>query len=68
MYGKYSKEENYNLFGYTYIPAEPEKKEQLQKQDKPSENNKVRLNAIKTENMVESTKNKSSGFLYIKRG
>lgn len=29
MYGKYSKEENYNLFGYTYIPADPvpEKKE-----------------------------------------
>lgn len=31
MYGKYSKEENYNLFGYTYIPAEPEKNEDDQK-------------------------------------
>ena len=27
MYGEYSKKEDYDLFGYTYIPAEPEKNE-----------------------------------------
>ena len=25
MYGEYSKKEDYDLFGYTYIPAEPKK-------------------------------------------
>ena len=27
MHGKYSKQEDYDLFGYTYIPAEPDMKE-----------------------------------------
>jgi hypothetical protein len=68
IYGPYSKFENHDLFGYTYIPAEQKNKESLQKQEKSDENNKVQLNTMKTENEVEITKSKSSGFLYIKRG
>ena len=68
IYGPYSKFENHNLFGYTYIPAEPKNEESLQKQEKSDENNKVKLNTIKTENEVERTKSNSSGFLYIKKG
>ena len=65
IYGPYSKFENHDLFGYTYIPAEPES---LQNQEKSDENNKVQLNTSKTDKEVEITKSKSSGFLYIKRG
>lgn len=62
IYGPYSKIENHDLFGYTYIPAEPKNEESLQKQEKSDENNKVQLNTSKTEKKVETTKSKSSGF------
>lgn len=69
MYGEYSKKEDYDLFGYTYIPAEPKKETSLQNQVKPDEVVKTQVPKSKVEQATERLRNNpSSGFMYIKKG
>ena len=69
MYGKYSKKEDYDLFGYTYIPAKPENETPLQNQVKPDETTKTQIGKSKIEQATERLRNNpSSGFMYIKKG
>ena len=69
VYGKYSKKEDYDLFGYTYIPAKPESETQQQNQSKSDEMVKTQNSKSKIEQAAERLKNNpSSGFMYIKKG
>ena len=68
MYGKYSKKEDYDLFGYTYISAKPENEIALQNQAKPDEVAKTQVPKSKVEQATERLRNNpSSGFAYIKK-
>ena len=67
--GKYSKKKNHEVFGYTYIPAEPKKETSLQNQVKPDEVVKTQVPKSKVEQATERLRNNpSSGFMYIKKG
>ena len=69
VYGKYSKKKNHEVFGYTYIPAEPKKETSLQNQVKPDEVAKTQMPQSKVEHASERLRNNpSSGFMYIKKG
>ena len=69
MYGEYSKKEDYDLFGYTYIPAEPKKETSLQNKVKPDEVVKTQNSKSKVEQATERLRNDpSSGFKYVKKG
>ena len=68
VYGKYSKKENHEVFGYTYIPAEPKKETSLQNQVKPDEVVKTQNSKSKVEQVMEKIRNNpSSGFMFIKK-
>ena len=53
IYSECFKEKNHEVFGYTYIPAEPKKETSLQNQVKPDEVVKLRYQKAKLSNLMK---------------